>query len=269
MSVCLSLCLSLLPRSVCLSLSPRSVCACLSILLCGWQCWVCVCIDDTSSPLPAVDLVIAVGGDGTLLHVSSLFQGHAPPALGISMGTLGFMMPNLSSDVCGCVVLCMCACVHVGICMCVSLSTSLNLSQPLELSLCTYALRICVPVRAHLWLCSFSAQFKADISKALEGGFSCTQRSRLRYRNLEDEPAPNLKYDHCCLFFCFFRLLSLRICVLVCVRSSVCRCVFVIVSAHVSVYVCIWMVLPLCGVSRAGAASQSVNICVYATHLSA
>ncbi|KCV69976.1 hypothetical protein H696_03441 [Fonticula alba] len=41
-----------------------------------------------------VDLVVAIGGDGTLLHVSSLFQGSpVPPVMALSMGTLGFLMP--------------------------------------------------------------------------------------------------------------------------------------------------------------------------------
>ena len=40
-----------------------------------------------------VDFVVSLGGDGTLLHVSSLFQGHTPPVVGFSMGTLGFLVP--------------------------------------------------------------------------------------------------------------------------------------------------------------------------------
>lgn len=40
------------------------------------------------------DLVIALGGDGSILHVSSLFDQHAvPPVLSFSMGTLGFLLP--------------------------------------------------------------------------------------------------------------------------------------------------------------------------------
>lgn len=42
-----------------------------------------------------VDFVIALGGDGTLLRVSSLFDvGAVPPVLGVSMGSLGFLMPT-------------------------------------------------------------------------------------------------------------------------------------------------------------------------------
>lgn len=41
-----------------------------------------------------IDFVVALGGDGTLLRVSSLFDaGAVPPVLGVSAGTLGFMMP--------------------------------------------------------------------------------------------------------------------------------------------------------------------------------
>jgi NAD kinase len=41
-----------------------------------------------------IDFVIALGGDGTLLRVSSLFDaGAVPPVLGVSSGSLGFMMP--------------------------------------------------------------------------------------------------------------------------------------------------------------------------------
>lgn len=34
-----------------------------------------------------------MGGDGTLLHVSSLFQKSCPPILSFSMGSLGFLTP--------------------------------------------------------------------------------------------------------------------------------------------------------------------------------
>ncbi|SCZ97388.1 BZ3500_MvSof-1268-A1-R1_Chr4-2g07181 [Microbotryum saponariae] len=41
-----------------------------------------------------VDFIVALGGDGTLLRVSSLFDdGSVPPVIGINTGTLGFMMP--------------------------------------------------------------------------------------------------------------------------------------------------------------------------------
>ena len=40
------------------------------------------------------DLVLTLGGDGTVLHVSNLFgQGECPPVLSFSMGSLGFLLP--------------------------------------------------------------------------------------------------------------------------------------------------------------------------------
>ncbi|KAK5574998.1 hypothetical protein RB653_010253 [Dictyostelium firmibasis] len=40
-----------------------------------------------------VDFVVTLGGDGTLLHVSSLFKQDVPPIISFHMGTLGFLMP--------------------------------------------------------------------------------------------------------------------------------------------------------------------------------
>lgn len=41
-----------------------------------------------------IDLVVTLGGDGTVLRVSSLFStGLVPPVLSFSMGTLGFLLP--------------------------------------------------------------------------------------------------------------------------------------------------------------------------------
>ena len=55
-----------------------------------------VCLDKNDYSLLAekVDLCITLGGDGTILHVSSLFDRSAvPPVLSFSMGTLGFLLP--------------------------------------------------------------------------------------------------------------------------------------------------------------------------------
>ncbi len=40
-----------------------------------------------------IDLIICLGGDGTLLHASSIFQKSCPPILSFSMGSLGFLTP--------------------------------------------------------------------------------------------------------------------------------------------------------------------------------
>ncbi|CAO3626886.1 unnamed protein product [Cunninghamella blakesleeana] len=39
-----------------------------------------------------VDFAISLGGDGTMLHLSSLFPKAVPPVICFSMGTLGFLM---------------------------------------------------------------------------------------------------------------------------------------------------------------------------------
>ncbi|KAJ1561373.1 NADH kinase pos5 [Nowakowskiella sp. JEL0078] len=40
-----------------------------------------------------IDLIITLGGDGTILHAASLFQNKSPPILSFSLGTLGFLLP--------------------------------------------------------------------------------------------------------------------------------------------------------------------------------
>eukprot|EP00003_Mantamonas_plastica_P031141 TRINITY_DN7962_c1_g1_i1.p1 TRINITY_DN7962_c1_g1~~TRINITY_DN7962_c1_g1_i1.p1 ORF type:complete len:281 (+),score=19.02 TRINITY_DN7962_c1_g1_i1:36-845(+) len=47
-----------------------------------------------------IDFVVVIGGDGTLLHVSSMFPTTAPPMVGFNRGNLGFLMPfDLESDI--------------------------------------------------------------------------------------------------------------------------------------------------------------------------
>jgi NADH kinase len=50
-------------------------------------------VDHKAEYSRVVDFAITLGGDGTMLHVSSLFPKAAPPVLSFSMGTLGFLMP--------------------------------------------------------------------------------------------------------------------------------------------------------------------------------
>jgi len=45
-----------------------------------------------------VDLVITLGGDGTVLWAASLFKGPVPPVISFSMGSLGFMTPFKSDE---------------------------------------------------------------------------------------------------------------------------------------------------------------------------
>jgi hypothetical protein len=42
-----------------------------------------------------IDFVVALGGDGTLLHVNTLFQGQrgVPPIVSFALGSLGFLTP--------------------------------------------------------------------------------------------------------------------------------------------------------------------------------
>jgi NAD+ kinase len=40
-----------------------------------------------------VDLLITLGGDGTVLWAASMFKGPVPPIVPFSMGSLGFMTP--------------------------------------------------------------------------------------------------------------------------------------------------------------------------------
>jgi len=41
-----------------------------------------------------VDLVLCLGGDGVILHASSIFQGPCPPILGVNLGSMGFLAPH-------------------------------------------------------------------------------------------------------------------------------------------------------------------------------
>jgi NAD+ kinase len=52
-----------------------------------------------------IDFIICLGGDGTLLYASSLFESSAPPLIGFHLGSLGFLTPfsfeNFASAVSG------------------------------------------------------------------------------------------------------------------------------------------------------------------------
>ncbi|CAF0872632.1 unnamed protein product [Adineta ricciae] len=48
---------------------------------------------DRENDIAKIDLIVCLGGDGTLLHASSIFQRSCPPVLSFSMGSLGFLTP--------------------------------------------------------------------------------------------------------------------------------------------------------------------------------
>ena len=45
-----------------------------------------------AADLSLVDLVIGVGGDGTLLHINSLFPKKVPLVIAFNLGSLGFVI---------------------------------------------------------------------------------------------------------------------------------------------------------------------------------
>ncbi|KAA0166515.1 hypothetical protein FNF31_01293 [Cafeteria roenbergensis] len=45
----------------------------------------------TPEAIAGLDLIVCIGGDGTVLHTSSLFQGPIPPVISVGAGSLGFM----------------------------------------------------------------------------------------------------------------------------------------------------------------------------------
>lgn len=52
---------------------------------------------------PRADLMIAVGGDGTLLYAAGLVARHGVPLLGINRGRLGFLTDVMPQDMLGCI----------------------------------------------------------------------------------------------------------------------------------------------------------------------
>jgi NAD kinase len=58
-----------------------------------WSCSIAL-IAPSDENSEKIGLVVTLGGDGTILHASSLFSvGAVPPVLSFSMGTLGFLLP--------------------------------------------------------------------------------------------------------------------------------------------------------------------------------
>ncbi|XP_034732468.1 NAD kinase isoform X2 [Etheostoma cragini] len=53
----------------------------------------CTFRDDLDDLSNRVDFIICLGGDGTLLYASSLFQESVPPVMAFHLGSLGFLTP--------------------------------------------------------------------------------------------------------------------------------------------------------------------------------
>ncbi|XP_034062857.1 NAD kinase-like isoform X3 [Gymnodraco acuticeps] len=53
----------------------------------------CTFRDDLDDISNRVDFIICLGGDGTLLYASSLFQESVPPVMAFHLGSLGFLTP--------------------------------------------------------------------------------------------------------------------------------------------------------------------------------
>lgn len=57
---------------------------------------VCVCVsnrDGRDDLTDRIDFIVCLGGDGTLLYASLLFQQSVPPVMAFHLGSLGFLTP--------------------------------------------------------------------------------------------------------------------------------------------------------------------------------
>ena len=59
----------------------------------GFKDKLCTFEDGVDELTDKVDFIICLGGDGTLLYASSLFQQSVPPLMAFHMGSLGFLTP--------------------------------------------------------------------------------------------------------------------------------------------------------------------------------
>jgi NAD+ kinase len=51
----------------------------------------CVYVLMSCSLAEHVDFVVCLGGDGVILHASSLFKHHIPPVVSFHLGSMGFL----------------------------------------------------------------------------------------------------------------------------------------------------------------------------------
>ena len=54
--------------------------------------------DEAVSLADSVDFVVCLGGDGLVLHASSLFQRAIPPVISFNLGSLGFLTNHVITD---------------------------------------------------------------------------------------------------------------------------------------------------------------------------
>jgi NAD+ kinase len=64
------------------------------------SCWVCAAenMESITSTLGNTDLIVTVGGDGTILRAATISTSRGIPILGINMGRLGFMTELEAKD---------------------------------------------------------------------------------------------------------------------------------------------------------------------------
>ncbi|MFW6056714.1 MAG: NAD(+)/NADH kinase [Chloroflexota bacterium] len=67
----------------------------------GLQSWLCSAWDESESAklAPGSDLLVSIGGDGTLLHAARVSAPMAIPVLGLNLGKLGFITESEESAV--------------------------------------------------------------------------------------------------------------------------------------------------------------------------